>query len=101
MAKMIAPPQIGGLMELMDLVTDPNKFQSYVKQLQDYDAAIKERLGLLTTKDEADEYLNKAKALESDAQAKLISVMKREEEFTAMRNQWRDNLAKAKELLGV
>src|SRR3990167_1061490 len=100
MAKMIAPPQIGGLMELMELVTDPAKFQTYLKQLTDYDVAIKERLEMLATKELADEYLNRAKAKESAADTALTSLQKREDEFNALRNSWRDKLAQAKDLLG-
>ena len=60
MAKIITPPSINSLSELLELVTKPEKYRAYAIQLEDTLNAIDERLGDLDSKEKADAYLAQA-----------------------------------------
>lgn len=67
MGKLIAPPQINGLSELLDLISDPKKYAAYAKQLQELQTEIDLRLEDLDSKEQADRYLAEAKQAKHDA----------------------------------
>ena len=71
MAKIIAPPVINDLTELLDVVLHPNKYIEYLKQLQDMYNAIMESLDIVQTKEDADKYLSLARQRLDEASAKL------------------------------
>ena len=76
MAKLMAPPSIGGLSELLELVTKPEKYRAYAIQLEDTLNAIDERLGDLDSKDKADAYLAQATQTKLEADGARLKAEK-------------------------
>ncbi len=60
MAKILGPPPIANLDGIVSLITDPKKYAAYLQELKTLHDAIKESLGVMATKDQADKYLNEA-----------------------------------------
>ena len=60
MAKILTPPSINSLSELLELVTKPEKYRAYAIQLEDTLNAIDERLGDLDSHDKAEAFLAQA-----------------------------------------
>lgn len=67
--KIVTPPQITDLDELLDVVLHPEKLAERLQQLKDMRDAILANLGLVTTKEQADEYLVAADVKLRDAKA--------------------------------
>lgn len=65
--KIVTPPHINDLDELLDVVLHPQKLANYLQQMADMRTAILESLDVYTTKDKADTYLNQATQKQSDA----------------------------------
>lgn len=60
MAKILGPPPITNLDGIIALVTDPKKYATYLQDLKALHDAIKESLGVMATKEQADKYLSEA-----------------------------------------
>ncbi len=67
MSKIIAPPQINYLNEFLDVLLHPEKYQAYMRHMQDMLQAINERLEHLTTKDEIDQCLLQAQTKQKES----------------------------------
>ena len=67
MAKIIAPPEIHNLDGLLELVLHPEKGIAYMQQLQAMRDAITADLGVVTTKSQADELVDRASAKMKEA----------------------------------
>ena len=80
MAKVLMPPHINSLDELLEMVIHPEKFTAYLTQLKDVRDAITTQLGVYATKDKAEEYLSQAQAKDTEAQASLNRARDIEEE---------------------
>lgn len=74
MAKIIAPPVINDLTELLDLVLHPDKYVAYLTQLTEMRDAILETLGTVKTKEDADQYLAMARQKSDEASALLTKA---------------------------
>jgi hypothetical protein len=103
--KIIQPPAINNLEELLDVVLHPDKLKKALKQLADMKAAIVESIGVYETKAKADDYLSQAQVQANGVveQAKALSAKSQEEAkllAKAMENFAKDQDAwkKAKEM---
>ena len=76
MAKIITPPSINSLSELLELVTKPEKYRAYAIQLEDTLNAIDERLGDLDSRDKADAYLAQATQTKLEADGARLKAEK-------------------------
>ena len=76
MAKIITPPSINSLSELLELVTKPEKYRAYAIQLEDTLTAIDERLGDLDSKEKADAYLAQATQTKLEADGARLKAEK-------------------------
>ena len=74
MAKIITPPSINSLSELLELVTKPEKYRAYAIQLEDTLNAIDERLGDLESKEKADAYLAQATQTKLEADGARLTA---------------------------
>ena len=74
MAKIITPPSINSLSELLELVTKPEKYRAYAIQLEDTLNAIDERLGDLDSKEKADAYLAQAAQIKLEADGARLTA---------------------------
>jgi seryl-tRNA synthetase len=85
MSKLIAPPQIGGVHELLDLISNPDKYQEYMEQLVRMRDEVVARLGDLDNKEKADTYMaiaqnkmDEIKAIEARLAKKADDLAERE-----------------------
>lgn len=67
--KVLTPPQINSLDELLDVVLHPDKLVKYLTQMAEMRNAIIAQLDIYTTKDKADQYLVQATQKVQDALA--------------------------------
>src|SRR3990172_9474230 len=65
--KILAPPQINSLNELLDVVLHPDKLATYLQQLKDLRDAITAQLDAYNTKAKAEEYLAQAHTKQTEA----------------------------------
>ena len=72
--KILPPPPIAGLDELLDVVLHPEKLVARLKQMQEMRDAIKTSLDTYATKDKADDYLGLATAKRAEAQHALADA---------------------------
>lgn len=75
MAKILTPPAIAGLDGLLDLILQPDKYQKYLQDLQSMRNGIVELLGVVKTKDAANELLAIATAKHVDAEEHLTKAL--------------------------
>jgi len=68
MAKIIGPPPITNLDGIINLLTDPDKYVQYLKDLKALHEAITASLALVNTVEKADQYLAEATATVTRAQ---------------------------------
>ena len=69
--KIVAPPQITGLDELIDVIVHPDKLLKTLQQLADMRDAVKANCDILNTKSEADDYLAQAQTASNRANETL------------------------------
>ena len=67
MAKVIQPPQINHLDELLDVLVNQDKYIQYMKGLQAMRDGIAEALGVVDTKEKADDHLQDAQVKHQEA----------------------------------
>ncbi len=72
--KIIPPPAINNLDELLNVILHPDKLKTALQQLSDMKAAIVANLDLYTTKDKADDYLIQAQAKHAEAVAAMTEA---------------------------
>lgn len=60
-------PSISKLEDVLDLLTDPDKYIKYLKEFRDVHDLTMQTLGILDTKEKAEEYLAAAKVKEQEA----------------------------------
>ncbi len=86
--KIIAPPQINHLDELLDVVLHPDKLATALQQLTDMRNAITEQIGIHNTVDLAKQYL-------VEAQAKAVAISNAAREISTAAQQRADATASA------
>ena len=69
MAKLIAPPQINHLDELLDVLTNQDKYVGYMSDMQVMRDVIVEKLGLIDTQEKADQKLQEVQTKYAEALA--------------------------------
>ena len=67
--KLVFPPQLSGAEALLDLLANPQDFQARLQALQEAEDRVKQRLGDLQTKEEADAYMHQARVAVDAAKA--------------------------------
>ena len=87
MAKIITPPSINSLSELLELVTKPEKYRAYAMQLEDTLNAIDERLGDLDSKEKADAYLAQATQTKLEADGARLKAERDAHDIVEKANQ--------------
>ena len=88
MAKIITPPSINSLSELLELVTKPEKYRAYAIQLEDTLNAIDERLGDLDSKEKADAYLAQAAQIKLEADGARLKAERDAHDIVEKANQY-------------
>lgn len=94
MAKVIMPPQISSLDELLDIVVHPEKFAARLKQMIEARDAIASKLSTIQTMEEAENYLAQARETQSAAQAELTKAKAIGSEASLAKQAFLDQLTK-------
>ena len=97
--KILNPPAIGNLDELLDLLLHPDKYAKYLKQLQEVRDSITTQLETYNTKEKADDYLAQAQAIQAEALATRGKAEALVKEKTKLRADTKTEIAKIQEEL--
>ena len=81
--KLVFPPQLSGAEALLDLLANPKDFQARLQALQEAEDRVKQRLGDLQTKEEADEHLAQARSQLIEAKAVEARLDERDKNLRA------------------
>lgn len=76
MAKVIMPPQITSLDELLDIVVHPDKFAARLTQMIEVRDAITSKLSTIQTVEEAEEYLVEARDRNAASREELAKALR-------------------------
>lgn len=74
--KIVTPPQINGIDELLDLIINPGKMASLMQQLKEMKDAVAASCDTYNTKSQADDYLAQAQSAKALADAALSDAKK-------------------------